>query len=174
MHGFTRCRFVSALNFVLLAFVWQGGLLLLGGSLHAQPAVVPTAEGQIGETPGVNHRVIGARLESIRGVPGDILLGGLMIFGGPVPPPPEFSFIADNIQGLPMPVQSTAHPATFNNVVELPPSSAQCRNQAGSDDFVAFSTASDGSAAHEGRGGYFGGAIESALGLTTLWLLLWW
>ncbi len=91
----------------------------------AGPTVVPTAEGQIGEVPGVNDRIEGTRFESIRGQAGDVLLGGLLVFGGAMPPPPELSFLTDRIHGTsdPIPVDSTAD--LFNNVFKLPPASAR-------------------------------------------------
>lgn len=121
-----------------------GAVFCLASTAFAQPAVVATAEGQLGETPGAGDKVIGARFESIRGAPGDTLLGGLFVFGGAMPPPPEFAFLTDRIHEDPdaLPINST--PALFANVFKLPPASARARNAAGDGDFVAFSFAIDG------------------------------
>lgn len=120
--------------------------LLLTISLPAVggPTVVPTAEGQIGTMPGATDRVQGFRFESIRGQPGELLLGGLTAFGGAVPPPPEFAFITDRIHLDPNPVEVADMAVTFALVLDLPPVSTRARKAAGNGDFVAFGFASKG------------------------------
>jgi hypothetical protein len=115
--------------------------------LAGQP-VVPTAEGQIGETPAPEDRLGGPRFESIRGQPGDVVFGGLRVFGGAAPPPPEFEFLTDRIHGVPNAVPITSTAVTFTPVAEQPPSSGWSRDAAGLDDFVAFATAYNGSVAN--------------------------
>lgn len=118
--------------------------LCLALPIFAGPTVVPTAEGQIGAVPAQDDRVSGPRLESIRGQAGDILLGGISLFGGAVPPPPELQFFIDRIHGPAEPVGVETLPVTFNNIFEVPPNSNRSRSAADDGDFVAFSFAVDG------------------------------
>ncbi|MEM7582426.1 MAG: hypothetical protein AAF560_03520 [Acidobacteriota bacterium] len=124
--------------------VFSIALTLLAGTASAGPSVVPTAEGQIGETPGLSDQLLGTRFESIRGQPGDILLGGIFVFGGATPPPPEFQFINDRIHNMPDPVPVGSTASIFANVEKVAPDSAWARNAADDGDFVAFSFAVDG------------------------------
>lgn len=125
------------------------GFLLLNlssaSSVLAQPAVVATAEGQIGNMPGVNDKFTGAQFEPLGGRTGEVILGGLFIFAGTPPPPPEFSFITDRLNLTPNPQSVNSFTGSFDNVFKLPPDSARSRNAADNNDFVVFSFALDGS-----------------------------
>lgn len=121
-------------------------MLLLALPSFAGPIVVPTAEGQLGEVPSPDDRVGGPRVEPLRGLPDPaLLLAGVNIFGGAVPPPPEFQFSTDSIHGYPDPVPVSSTPASFTSVAEIPPSSSWSTTAANDGDFVAFSFSLDGS-----------------------------
>ncbi len=120
----------------------------MAGPASGQPTVVATAEGQIGETPGSADKVEGARFESIRGQAGDLLFGGILVFGGPMPPPPAMQFVTDRIHGTPNPSQVGATASLFSNVFRVAPAAARSRNAADDGDFVAFSFAVDGAMAN--------------------------
>lgn len=120
-------------------------LFLASGPLFGGPSVVPTAEGQIGEVPGATDQLRGTRFESIRGAPGDVIFGGLFVFGGAMPPPPEAQFLTDSFHGIPNPVPVGGTPSLFTSVDGLAPDSSWSRNTADDGDFVAFSFAVDGS-----------------------------
>lgn len=116
-------------------------------SALAGPVVVPTAEGQIGETPGMNDKIFGPpSFESIRGQAGEVVFSRIIVPGGAVPPPPEFQFLTDMIHGypdpMPVPVASTA--SVFTSVDKVTPDSGWSRTAADDGDFVAFSFAVDG------------------------------
>ena len=119
-------------------------LMLIAVPSFAGPVVEPTAEGQIGEMPGVGDQVLGSRFESIRGQVGDVIFGGIFVFGGVTPPPPEAQFLTDSIHGTPNPVQVTATSSLFANIDKLVPDSSWSRNAADDGDYVAFSFAVDG------------------------------
>ncbi len=119
-------------------------LALISMPTLAGPTVVPTAEGQFGAVPGVDDRLLGARFESIRGEPGDILFGGIFIGGGSPPPAPEVQFLTDMIHGYPEPVPVGETSSLFEKVDKVVPASAWSRNAADDGDFVAFSFAVDG------------------------------
>ena len=111
----------------------------------AGPTVVPTAEGQIGETPGASDRRLGpSNFESIRGQAGDLVFGGIFVAGGAMPPPPEMQFLTDMIHGYPEPVPVGAIASIFSNTEKVAPDSGWSRNAADDGDFVAFSFAVDG------------------------------
>ncbi len=114
-------------------------------STHRGPTVVPTAEGQIGETPGVDDRILGPRFESIRGQAGEVLLGSSVLFGGVMPPPPAFDFLTDRLHGASNPVPITSATSSFLTVPMQSPASDRRRAASGLGDFVAFSFAVDGS-----------------------------
>ena len=120
-------------------------LMLAPLNLAAGPTVVPTAEGQIGENLASIDEVVGPRFESIRGNPGDVLLGGLFLAGGSPPPPPEFQFLTDQIHGTPNPLEVGAETVTVSSTFKTTPSSSRSRNSTDDGDFVAFSFAVDGS-----------------------------
>lgn len=128
----------------LIGFGDMCELLLLGVPVLAGPSIVATAEGQIGEMPGAENAVLGARFESIRGQIGDVVFGGIFVFGGPMPPPPVFSFLTDTIHGTPNPVPVGSTPNEFSIVSDWVPASAQSRNVTDNGDLVAFSFAVDG------------------------------
>ena len=118
---------------------------LAATSVGAGPTVVPTGEGQVGEIPGVGDQILGpVRMESIRGGIGDVVFGGIFVFGGAMPPPPEMQFLTDEIHGYPDPVPVGATASLFNNVEKVTPASNWSRNAADDGDFVAFSFAVDG------------------------------
>lgn len=132
----TRCWF----PWIILSAV-----LGLAGGLSAQPAVVATAEGQVGETPGLGGKVLsGPSFESIRGQSGEILLGGIFSRLAFPAPASEFSFLTDQIHNDVNPLGIADLPATFDNIAKLPPASARARNAADDGDFVTFSFAVDG------------------------------
>lgn len=111
----------------------------------AGPTVVPTAEGQIGEMPGVDDRVLGpTRFESIRGQAGELIFGGIFVAGGALPPPPEVQFFTERIHSTSNPVQVAATADLFANIDKVTPAAAWSRNAADDGDFVAFSFAVDG------------------------------
>ncbi|MDA8020416.1 MAG: hypothetical protein MPN21_23505 [Thermoanaerobaculia bacterium] len=110
----------------------------------AGPTVVPTAEGQIGTVPSTGDSIEGVRFESIRGQAGDLIFGGLITFGGAMPPPPEFQFIADRIHEIPNPFPVDAISSPFVAVSKQAAASSRVRNAADDGDFVAFSFAVDG------------------------------
>ena len=62
-----------------------------------QPAVVATAEGQIGQDPAFGEKVLGARFEVVRGGPDEVILGGLSVPFLIGSPPPAFTFVLDQI-----------------------------------------------------------------------------
>ena len=78
---------------------------LVTAPAFAGPTVIATAEGQIGEMPGADDKVVGTRFESIRGQAGELVFGGIFVFGGTLPPPPEASFFTDRIHDAPNPAQ---------------------------------------------------------------------
>jgi hypothetical protein len=119
-------------------------ILTVSPALAGGPSVVPTAEGQLGEMPGIDDEVHGARFESIRGQPGEVLFGGLFVFGGAMPPPPEVALLTDKIHGTPDPTEVGAFPDLFANVFKSAPASARSRNAADDGDLVAFSFSVDG------------------------------
>ena len=116
-------------------------LLVITSPAWAGPTVVPTIAGQFGETPGATDEVIGTRFESIRGVPNDVVLGGIFDPNGT---PPEAQFLTDMINGYPDPVPIDSDLLDFTIVAKQPMSSARSRNTADNGDFVAFSFALDG------------------------------
>lgn len=121
--------------------------LILGLTLPvlAGPTVVPTAEGQIGEMPSIDDKLFGPpNFESIRGQAGDLVFGGISVFGGALPPPPEVQFLTDRIHGAQNPIQVGATASVFNAVDKVTPDSGWSRNAADDGDFVAFSFAVDG------------------------------
>lgn len=126
------------------ALVWILVVVAAAVPAGGKPTIVATAEGQIGETPGLDDQIIGQRFESIRGQAGELLLGGIFVFGGAMPPPPAMSFVTDLIHGSPNPAPVASVVATFDNVFKVPPGSARALNTAGDGDFVAFSFAVDG------------------------------
>ncbi|MEM8962868.1 MAG: hypothetical protein AAGD38_15390, partial [Acidobacteriota bacterium] len=130
---------------MLTRFVSLLALAALTIPCFAGPSVVPTAEGQIGETPGFDDGVFGSRFESIRGSNGDLLLGGIFVPGGVLPPPPEFQFLTDQIHGTPDPVPVSSSSTAFVETFKTLPGSSRSRNAADDGDFVAFSFAIDGS-----------------------------
>lgn len=119
-------------------------LVFLTSVAFAGPTVVPTAEGQIGEIPGVGDQLIGTRFESIRGQAGDVVIGGIVVFGGVMPPPPEAQFLTDRIHGASNPSQVASTPSLFANIDKVPAASSRKRNAADDGDYVAFSFAVDG------------------------------
>ncbi len=112
----------------------------------AGPTVVPTAEGQLGEAPGLIQAVLGNRIESIRGQPGNLILGGLLSTPAVGGSTSEMNFLTDMIHGYPEPVPIDSTAAVFDNgnVERQPPASARMRNAANDDDWVVFSYAEDG------------------------------
>jgi hypothetical protein len=119
--------------------------LLIAHPALAGPTVVPTAEGQIGEMPGADDRVLGpSNFESIRGQPGEVVFGGIFVFGGAMPPPPEAQFLTDRIHGTPNPVQVGGTASPFAMIDRVTPDSSWSRNAQDDGDFVAFSFAVDG------------------------------
>ncbi len=118
---------------------------LLTMSVTAGPVVVPTAEGQIGETPDASDQLLGpVNFESVRGQRGDVVFSNILIPGGVAPPPPEMQFLTDMIHGYPDPVPVGSTPAVFADIEKTPPDSSWSRNAANDGDFVAFSFAVDG------------------------------
>ncbi len=123
-------------------------LFLSAPALWAGPTVVPTAEGQIGETPSTLDTLLGARLEPTRGQPPNVLAGALR---RPLTITPgagfEFDFFTDMIHGYPepMPLPIVSESTTMNEAFELRPESARSPKEAGNGDYVAFSYATDGS-----------------------------
>ncbi len=121
-------------------------LMLTPTTLFAGPAVVPTAEGQIGGTPVAADEVVGPRFESIRGNSGEVLMGGLLFAGGNPPPSPEFQFFTDQFHSTPNPVDAGSETVTVSSSSKTTPSSARSRNPTDDGDFVAFAFAVDGTA----------------------------
>lgn len=119
------------------AFIWSS-------LAWAGPTVVPTTEGQIGETPAAGDTIEGVRFESIRGQAGDIIMGGIFVAGGTMPPPPEFTFLADSIHGVSSPASVVSVPTDFATVSKWIPASARSRNAADDGEFAAFSFTVDG------------------------------
>ncbi len=139
MHQDLSRRSLPRLAALVAAFIVSASPPALAG-----PSVVPTAEGQIGEMPGAGDRVLGARFESIRGQAGEIVFGGIFVFGGAMPPPPEAQFLTDTIHGAPNPAQVGATADLFANVDKVTPAASWSRNAQDDGDFVAFSFAVDG------------------------------
>ncbi len=120
-------------------------LALAAAPAAAGPTVVPTTEGQIGDTPGLGDKVLGpARFESIRGQAGELVFGGIFVAGGPLPPPPEVQFFTDRIHATPNPAMVGMTASAFTKVDKVTPASAWSRNATDDGDFVAFSFAVDG------------------------------
>ena len=110
------------------------------------PTVVPTAEGQIGETPAAGNQVIGSRLSRSARKSAKYCLEGCLSPAAQTPSPPEFAFLTDRLNLSPNPSPVNSFPGAFENVARLPPSSARGRNAADNGDFVVFSFAVDGAA----------------------------
>lgn len=90
----------------------------------AGPAVVPTAEGQIGEELDPSDLPNGRRFLPSQGDMGEILFGGLIALGGSPPPPPELGFLTDEIHGYPDPVPIDIRPVTLDAVEKVLPASS--------------------------------------------------
>lgn len=119
--------------------------VLMPAQLAAGPVVVPTAEGQIGQVPGLLDNVLGARFESVRGNPGDVILGRLKTRFAVPAPLPELDFLTDTLHDLPNPMPVATIPILLGtNIDKSPPASARSRNAADDGDFVAFSFATAG------------------------------
>lgn len=121
-----------------------GLTLALSLASGAQSQPVATAEGQFGDTPSMDDQFFGSRFEPIRGNPDEVLLGGLFVFGGSVPPPPAMAFFTDKILGAPGATEQLSIPSPFVHVAKSPPASARSRNATNTGDFIAFSFAVDG------------------------------
>lgn len=140
---FDRCIRTPRPPWSILLFLLLGS----GSAVWAQPSVVPTAEGQIGDVPEPLDQMIASRFEPVRGTVEDVLLGGIFVFGGIAPPPPAMQFLTDQIHIVPSnPASIGDIPALFDNgnVAKLPPASARSRNAADDGDLVAFTFAADG------------------------------
>lgn len=118
-------------------------LALLTPLASAGPTVVPTVEGQVGDVPPVDGRIVGVRFESLHNG-GDLLFSRMFVFGGVMPPPPEVEFVLDTVHRTTDPVEVDAFNGTFDQIFAFTPSSARSRNAANDGDFVAFSFAVDG------------------------------
>lgn len=119
-------------------------LTLTASTAFAGPIVVPTAEGQIGEMPGVGDQLFGPSFESIRGQRGELILGSISAFGGATPPPPEFQFLTDQIHGTSNPKPVGSITSLFEYLEKLGPNSSYARLSDDMGDFVVFSFAIDG------------------------------
>ncbi len=140
----TQFRHLDLSSLPVLSLLGALGLLLVAPA-KAGPTVVPTAEGQIGETPAAIDAVFGSRVEFIRNQQGGLLHGLLLGRGGLVVPPPEFQFLTDMIHGYPEPVPITTDPAAFTQAFDKAPASASSPNATDTGDWAAFAYAVDGS-----------------------------
>lgn len=124
-------------------------LHLLSLPTIAGPTVVPTAEGQIGVTPGLIGKKTGDRFEPVLPLNGggkDLLTAGLIALPTVGGDTVDMDFLSDMIHGYPDPVPISTTPTTFDlgTVDKRPPGSARMRNTANDNDWVVFSYADDG------------------------------
>ena len=119
-------------------------LVLLTPMVSAGPTVVPTNEGQVGDVPIVDSRIIGTRFEALANPDDQILFGRMLQFGGAMPPSPEVQFLLDGVHTPSNPLEVDSINGTFDQIFAFTPASARSRTAADDGDLVAFSFAVDG------------------------------
>ena len=119
-------------------------LVLLTPMVSAGPTVVPTNEGQVGDVPIVDSRIVGTRFEAIVNPNEELFFARMLQFGGAMPPAPEVQFLLDDVHLPSHPIEVDSITGTFDQVFAFTPASARSRNVSDDGDFVAFSFAVDG------------------------------